>query len=228
MADCANKQSLQASLFSLSLSLCLLFFLPFHFDPLFFPFFPFLPLTGLSVLSFTTSPPVAIPLTISSPLSSSRHLPDGFTFLLVTRYFFVCVCVSVFLSLQCSLCHWHSPIIHKAYLMLGLNFPFFFFFPLFFLIRTFCTVAMVISNSGGGQRVGGLLALCKKELTQLPTFCIACYVRELVVEFFNISSCFCPLGLLFVTCRSSTALPLPPPSPPPAFCPSVAEPPCRT
>lgn len=93
MADCANKQSLQASLFSLSL--CLLFFLPFHFDPLFFPFFPFLPLTGLSVLSFTTSPPVAIPLTISSPLSSSRHLPNGFTFLLVTRYFFVCVCVSV-------------------------------------------------------------------------------------------------------------------------------------
>lgn len=76
--------------------------------------------------------------------------------------------------------------------------------------------------------VGGLLALCKKELTQLPTFCIARYVRELVVEFFNISSCFCPLGLLFVTCRSSAALPLPPPSPPPAFCPSVAEPPCRT
>lgn len=87
---------------------------------------------------------------------------------------------------------------------------------------------MVISNSGGGQRVGGLLALCKKELTQLPTFCIARYVCELVVEFFNISSCFCPLGLLFVTCRSSAALPLPPPSPPPAFCPSVAEPPCRT
>lgn len=61
--------------------------------------------------------------------------------------------------------------------------------------------------------VGGLLALCKKELTQLPTFCIARYVRELVVEFFNISSCFCPLGLLFVTCRSSAALPLPPPLP---------------
>lgn len=89
---------------------------------------------------------------------------------------------------------------------------------------------MGISNSGGGHRVGGwfISSLCKKELAQLPTFCIARYVRELVVEFFNISSCFCPLGLLFVTCRSSAALPLPPPSPPPAFCPSVAEPPCRT
>lgn len=88
MADCANKQSLQASLFSLCL--CFFFFFPFHFDPI------FLSLTGLSVLSFTISPPVAIPLTISSPLSSGVHLPAGFTSLLVNGCLFVCVQPGVF------------------------------------------------------------------------------------------------------------------------------------
>lgn len=118
MADCANKQSLQASLFSLSLCLCLSFLLPFHFDPIFFFFF--LSLTELSVLSFTISPPVAIPLAISSPpLIESPpahriHL-SACDWLLFFFFFFL----SVFLSLLPSLSHWHSPTIHKAYLMLA-------------------------------------------------------------------------------------------------------------
>lgn len=52
------------------------------------------------------SPPVAIPLTISSGLSSSLHLPAGFTFLPVTGRLFV----SVLLSLS----HWHAPSTHKS------------------------------------------------------------------------------------------------------------------
>lgn len=178
MADCANKQSLQASLFSLSF--CLFFLLPFHFDPIFFS--P--SLTGLSVLSFTLSPPVAIPLAISSPLSSSLHLPTGFTFLLVTLFF-----LSVFLSLSLrpSLSLWHSPTIHKSIFDVGSG----------SFIWTFCTVAMGMSNFGG-EEGGRLWALCEKDcdrgsLAANTTSNFSCHplcllVRGLVVQYFFIFS----------------------------------------
>lgn len=95
MADCANKQSLQASLFSLSFSLCLFILLPFHFDPILF-FFLSLSYRTLCALFYRISTcryssRYQLSPLIESPPARRIHLSAR-----DRQSFFVCVSVSPF------------------------------------------------------------------------------------------------------------------------------------
>lgn len=112
MADCANKQSLQASLFWLCL--CLSSLLPLHFDPIFQSFFLSLLQDSLRSLS----PHLHLSLFLSlSALGPLIEPPPAHRIHLSACDRLRSSCQS--LSLPPSLSRWRSPTIHKAYLMLA-------------------------------------------------------------------------------------------------------------
>lgn len=149
MADCANKQSLQASLFSLSF--CLFFLLPFHFDPIFFPL-SYRTLCALfhHISTCRYSSRYQLSPLIESPPAHRIHL-SACDWLL--SFFFLFLFLSVFLSLRPSLSDWHSPTIHKAYLMLARA----------LLYGLFVQLPWECQTLEGGRKAGGLWALCEKD-----------------------------------------------------------------